>query len=373
MRHLIKISAITLCALFLFQSAAFAAEVNMQELNEKHLSDFENMDRVYKYDFMEKRAEEVKDNTEHIKDATAASLVLALGLMDTYDDFMFHEENLVTKSEFDAATAKLLKSSQKAGDEGLSYVTHLEAAEKMLSVIGYDVYRQKYNSSRAYVAEVAGKKAKILKDIPYNAEKNMTRGEFARLLYNTVLCDVIEVAVIGAKEEYVTNEGRNLLYMNFDSTLVKGCVTATNGISVFTEKAYESDMLEIDRVPYKTRIATSNDFLGRQAEAVVQKDSADRYYVIGLAPSQTDKTIVINSEDITSFDDDTIQYEGKEGKGKVSLKYVATVCYNGIQEPRNKLSDLIDQGGEIRIVNSEPNGNYDAVAISCAQTCQHNS
>ncbi len=363
MKKTVKILATTLSALLLMQTFAFAEEIDMQKLNEKHLSDFENMDRVYKYDFVEKREEEVIDDTEHINDANAVSLALSLGLMEIADDFKFHEENLLTKEEYDFAVSKFFMMYEPEKSEGIAYVTHLEAVDTMLSATGFDVYKDRYEHLSDYVFNVAGMKAKILNGISYNPQKNITRGEFARLLYNTLNCDVVEMQSAGAVENYVTDDGNNLLKKVFNAVLVDGCVTAANGISLFSDSISESDIIEIDRAEYIANIPISNDLLGRQVEAVVTMDDRDRFFVVGISESRYEKTVVIPSRDIVSFNGTSLIYNSENGQKRVNVGSVSKLCYNGTQKPVSELGDVIYSANEVRFVTSKRNGDYDIAVV----------
>lgn len=64
-------------------------------------------------------------------------------------------------------------------------------------------------------------------------------------------------------EEYRVADGRTLMAEVFDGVIVKGVVTAQNGMDIYTgESKIDDDRIEIDRMSYRLGNADPDDVFG---------------------------------------------------------------------------------------------------------------
>lgn len=363
MKQLHKIVAALMIMLLVLSPTVYGEE-NLQELIDQYLSDAINMDRVYAYDFIEKKAEA----TETVKDRAAINTVMALGIMNNLTEDTFGEDKFVTYTEFAEIILKLtvgevddIKEKYKAYSS-TKYATQHDAAYYLVGAIGYDIYERKYggDNPRTAVAEWAG----LLKGINFAGDKNITRGEFARMIYNALQKDMIIQTTFGKNAEFSLSEGKNLLGEKFNAVLIEDIVTAQDGVNLYSSAEIKKSTIEIGRVPYYTNKISVPDLLGYRVSAIAVDNGEQYFSLISLELSDKDETLELDLKDVYEINDSKILYTigNQDKKGSISaLKYI---MYNGKQETKERLKDLAGAEGRLRLCCSQRDGIYDIAIVS---------
>ena len=151
--------------------AAFAETPTLDELYEKYMSDVADIDRVYKYDFVEAREEEQEEKSTELQYPEAVQIVTALGIMDYLDDEDFGEGETVSFGEFTGIMDMLSDSidfSKASGYNDSMAVKSGDAVNFIIEAIGYHIFDGKYKieNPRHRTATELG----ILKGISFNPE-----------------------------------------------------------------------------------------------------------------------------------------------------------------------------------------------------------
>lgn len=359
---------VSLCLVFTLMASlsAFAAPPSVSELNEKYFSDMVDIDRVYKYDFVEAREEEEEIVEVVVKYPEAIQIVTALGLME-YSGDTFGEDEIVPFNEFAQILMKLSIGTEPYYEEVYSQYGDVratlmgEAVDYIIEAIGYHVFEGKYASANP--RHQIARQIDILDGISFNPDKAITKGELASIIAEAVQVDRVDLASVGEYANYAVIENSSILREEFSSIIVEGVVTAVPGMRLYSGKTLEGNEIEIDRAVYKVKDLDNARFFGHRVIAIVEiNDYNER--VISIEMSQDDNTVIIPISDIRSISSEKLTYyEGEEQK-RISLSGISTVTCNGEASNISLLSEpLLQKSGEIILCSVNSNTKYDVAAV----------
>lgn len=361
-----RILAVFVVVCLSFSQIAFAEET-IEQYMERYMSDLMKMDRVYKYDFVEKKVN--TEAAEVINDSEAINAVVALGIMNPLENGKFGEEQFVTVSEFDRIMLKLTTGNtsddEDAGDFVKKYVTQHEVAHELVALIGYDIYDRKYSGDnpRTYIAHDIG----LTRGIDFSGARNVTKGELARMLYNTLQTDIVEQTSFGGEIEYSKVKGKNLLGERFNAVVIEDIVTAQGGVNIYSNIKPKPFTIEIGRVPYYADGIILPDLLGHRVVAVALNDGREHLSLISVTVSSRDATLKLDFADISIINNSHISYTNGTKNKTVNMGAFSKILYNGKQVSRNELAGISGKDGELRLCSSQKNGDFDiAIAIEDA-------
>lgn len=366
-----KIIPIFLVVLMLTQTTAMATDKSeLPALIEKHMTGLVDMDRVYKYDYMEFDSIEEEIPQEVFKYHNAVNAVLALGLMEKLPDGTFSEQDAVPFKTFANIIMKLTTGYSAELEEAYAlypdtrYTNFDEAAYYLVGAAGYGVYesRQKGENPRSLLAQQIG----LTRGLTFGGEKNITRGELAQMILNTLQIDMIEQTTYGDKETFEKTEGKNLIGEIFDASFVYGTVTAQNGINLYVENSLEKDTISIDRVVYSLNGYKVGDVLGYQVQAVVRNEDNGAKSILGLSVDENDKTLSLALDGNTYTDGRYVYYYDavNNKEKKQSLAGIEQIILNDESITKEQLIEAIDTvEGEIRFGCTEQGGSYNLVLV----------
>lgn len=364
-----KIIPIFLVVLLFGQSAAYAAEVDLDALIRRHMTDLVDMERVFKYDYMQYQSD-IQDEviTETLKQHNAVHAVMALGLMETLENGTFGENEAVPFKTFANIVMRLTTGLMDELEEAYAaypdtrYTTFHEAAYYLVGAVGYDLYADKRGGEhpRSQVAASIG----LLKELDFAGEKNITRGELARMIFNALQIDMVVQTTFGSEEEYEKIKGHTLLSEKFNAALVYGMVTAQNGLNLYTEATMKEDTISIDRASYRLNGYQPGDLLGYRVQAVVCEADDGKYDVLGITVDEKDETIdlLLGSSVYTSGN--YLYYEADGKEKRVSLAALERIMLNDMMVSADELiAALPNAEGEIRISQTERGGSYTMAVV----------
>jgi len=208
----ILIAAVMLCSGTVFAQGRTPDEYTVEELMEKYTSDMIPSEKVHLYDYMTGITED--DDTEVLTQRNAVTAVLTLGLMENTADG-FNESGAVPYKDFAKIISRFVMGYGIYDDQydtypDNQYTTQKEVVNYLVEALGYDAWDARYpgENGRVLIAE----KIDLLSGIKYVGEKNITRGEFARILYNALATDVMEQTSFGDVSDFEISKGKTLVY-----------------------------------------------------------------------------------------------------------------------------------------------------------------
>ncbi|MBQ7794344.1 MAG: hypothetical protein IJ366_07495 [Clostridia bacterium] len=354
MNSIKKITASVLAAVLAAGSMAYAAD--------GYLEPYEYMDDIYKFD--------VGDFAEQANAVTGekqgkyyreGEIVSAFGFMDKESDGSFREEDNLTYTEL--AVAMLRINSGKNTDMESRYseleertVPMSEAVGFAASTLGYD-YLAKL---RGMTVDEAAAKYGMLDGLGYIPEKYITRGEFARLVYNLLELPMFVLDVSGKGGSF---DDEDTILERHDVIKIKGFLNGYQGVNVYAPKLMDKDSVYIDGVEYEYTTDTGAAALGDNVLAyAVREDNA----VIYLESNNQKENISFKLTDIENVSETGISYTLSDGTAKrVSLSDLDYIVYNGVRENNlSFLSALSEEDGTVKICRTEVNGRYNCVIVT---------
>lgn len=362
---------IALCLVFALTAgmSVFAEEATLDELYEKFMSDVTDIERVYKYDFVEARVEETEEESNVLKYPRAVQIVTALEIMEYMDDDNFGEDETVPFGEFTEIMTKLsdvfdFVNTSEYNDAAA--VTMGDAVNYIIEAIGYHIFDGKYDieNPRHRIANQLG----ILKGISFVPDKPVTRGELACMIAAALEIEMIDIAsVTGNSVSYEVIEDSSLLYDRFSAILVEGVVTALPGMRLYAGETLEEGTVEIDRVTYHADNLDCSRYFGHKVFAVIEiGDFYDN--VISIEISEDDNTLRIPISDIFTADSSKVMYYDEGQRKQVSLGSVTTVTCNGEASSLSLFNDeLLSKHGEVILSSGSGYSRYDVAAVRLYQ------
>ncbi len=373
---LAKIIPVLLVVTLLSQCVFVNAEIDIPSMLEDELSDMVGMDKVFKYDYIElNKSDEniaVEDTKEAFKFHNAVNVVTALDIMGYKDDGTFSEDEAVPYKEFASVILGLAMGdmpeieSQYANYPDNRYTTQDEAAHYIVGILGYDIYTEK-NGGTVSRAQIAIKNG-LFDDIDYNGEKNITRGEFAQLIYNALNSPMVEQTTFGETERYSKDEDNTLIMSKFDSEIVSGIVTSQFGISLYPNDYPEENTISIDRTPYMLGDYVVDEMLGHRALAVIKHERNDKRTILMVTKDQYDDTLAVPLDDTAYAAEGVFYYEVDGKERKINYSNIDRIIENSNQVTPAEFLDIVNSSdGEVRFA-SVNSSKYDLAIVMSPST-----
>ncbi len=359
----------------LMPTVAFAADTEAASevsMREKIIPELNYIDKVYQYDVSEedKAVEEEPLNSSTVttvkssKYPVAVGTVVGLGLMTLSEDGTFDEASLVTYNEYSAVVLRMLVGSPNAYHEGMhssedaaEVTTHEQAMIGIMDGLGYEDVCKK--TSYLKMATSIG----LLKGFSYSPEKNITRGELARLVYNALNVDRMIPTSYNASGEYTVERGSTLLWDIHKAVKVEGVVTAAEGVDLYSTVMPSDRYISIDRVEYLKGNVDDADLLGQQVFGYAVCDEDNKYTMVYLDIHQHNETINIPIANIQSINSQVLYYEDENGEQKKTLQGVKRILYNNdIVDDYALTASLLDKEGDITLCTLKDG--FDALIIN---------
>lgn len=369
-----KIISLLVLISMIFSSAVYAAEYDAESLINKHLSDSVDMDRVYKYDYYEKDEQDdtsQETGSKELQFPNAVNTMLALEIMSLDDSGTFNEDEFVSYREFAETIMRLSVGSidelseQYKNYPASRFATQHEAAYYLVGVLGYGVYDNRYGTSnpRSYCAQ----QIKLLNGIKFAGDKNITRGEFAQMIYNSLMIDMVEQTAYRTDGKFEISKGTNLLSGRFNAEIVQGMVTAQNGFDLYSNASGDENQIKISNATYSIRnLELTQNYLGYRVFAIAKEsDNDDIYELIAISVDENNGSFSVCSADITEYSTSSISYIADGKEEKVSIGSANRVLVNGASKSVSQFVDMLRNGaeGDIRFCREKSNGNVEAIVF----------
>lgn len=232
-----------------------------------------------------------------------------------------------------------------------------QAIRLMLYVMNYKVYLDSSGEDVRRTAQRAG-----LLDGLTLAGENITKGELAKLIYNSFSCKLMEMSGIsGLNMVFKESEDKTTLsYHNWK--MVEGRVTANDCTGLYySASACGVGSIRIDDVEYYEGDSMSGALLGYDVEAVCTDSGDFKEKLIYAVADGKAQTLLVDAKDIVSVSEDKLKYN--ESK-TISLRPDMCIIYNGVAVKFD--ASLLDiDYGEITFLSTGSSGaKYDIVLVN---------
>lgn len=251
-------------------------------------------------------------------------------------------------------------------------VTYEQALKLLVNVIGYETLAKErggYPSGFVIVAQEKG----ITKNVSFKQSAFATRGDVARLAYNTMKVDIMRQTKEGT---YTVENGTTLLterMEQYNCYWMSGQVTAIPKVGLSGNNMLKDDELEIDNIVYNSvyRIdeRDANELLGYHVEFFAEeKDGDSKRTIISMREKKDDNTkLFISQDQITSSDKEKITYSTDKNENDEKEAYLsknAKIIYNNRALKEYDDHFLSTLSGDITLLGDGDSNKYDIVYIN---------
>lgn len=248
-------------------------------------------------------------------------------------------------------------------------ITYSEALQCMLRVGGYSDYAAAvYGDSNEAVLRAASENG-ITKGVTADINSPITRNIMARIIYNTLFVDIMEVSQVlpGGDATYTAKDGETVLKSRMGIEVIKGRLNAVGPMSLLDGVVLDNSKLAVDDNIY----INSSDYhyydkLGYYGEFYVKTEDVTEAEVRFVAfDKHRNESITIVSDNIIKAELDSITYlEEATGKNKLlKLSDDLTVVYNGRVLSSYDESVFVPDYGKITVVDDNLLIIYDVKTI----------
>ena len=233
-------------------------------------------------------------------------------------------------------------------------ITYAEAVAILVRATGYEPQAQaKGGYPTGYL--VAGNSTGLTSGVNVASARSrstITRGEVAKLAYNSLNINLMEQTGFGNNEKYeITDE--TLLTAKHDAKLITGKVTAV-GSSALEGSGVDKNEIKIDDKIYNIGNADVRNVLGINVDAYISTASRTKNDVIAIVPGENKNAITtIKADDLEGVSENLITYVKGNKKLKMQIPTGSYVVYNGMAADESALK-MIDSG-YITVVENDKN------------------
>lgn len=242
------------------------------------------------------------------------------------------------------------------------FITYNEAIKMLVAVLNYDYASEVGGYPEGYLRIASS--LDITKKV-YTAG-DLTKGAAAQLIYNAMTAPFMEVESIkGTNITFKSNSDKSVLTELYDIYEGEGVVLA-NGRSAFVSGKVPSEMEEVligDTI-YKTGKSNVADLLGHYIEFYYIELDNDEFEIVTVLEDRAEE-LVIDSNRIISFENNTYRYEDEKGNTKrVRLEPDFDIMYNYDYPISGFKPDMMKpEMGRVRLIKSGKGGGYTSVMI----------
>lgn len=211
----------------------------------------------------------------------------------------------------------------------------------------------------------------LSKGVSASQDKLISRGEVARLAYNSLTIKLMEQTGFGSNINYEITD-KTLLTDKLNAELVTGKVEVVGSSALTGSDPLEKNQIQIDGKIYGMGKADVRNILGLTVDAYVTKKSSGKTQsLLAVIPADGKNTVLtVNADNIEKIENTgsamALYYFADADKSKKSTKANiesdAIVMYNGKTADKEKFA-VIDSGS-IVLLDSDGNSKYDIVFVN---------
>lgn len=217
------------------------------------------------------------------------------------------------------------------------------------------------------------KRIGLLDGISEDMSAVLNRTSAARLLYNALMSEYIEVYKITEESDgmYTYGKGNKKTYLRrvFDIELISGVVEGNeNTMLDVNDKTADEGSIIIDGKNVKGE--NLQQYLGYYVDCYARVNDKSIYNenVYTVISPDKNKTMTINADDLASFKDGEYIYYNKDGKQReVRISADADVVFNGKAMPDYKEEYMVPKSGSVTLISNN-NGLWNVVLVTYYNT-----
>lgn len=280
---------------------------------------------------------------EDVPEYWASGHIMAMvnnGIMSGYDDGLFRPKSAVT-------VAQMIKI--------------------LVNLTGYQVHAERaggYPQGYIYIASDID----ILNDINIeNRDREITKGEFTVMLYNTFTVPLLEQVTVGEKNKFRSDEAVTLLSQKLDIYETEGFVTALPYVSLDYNAPAGEGKIKIDDAAF-VYYGDAYSYLGSYVEVYYRQTEEDNLGEIIHISEDEGKSdyIIVSDEDIISVSSglDSFSYlDDDDDEVKIELDKKLMLIYNSKRMTYFTEDYLKPLQGTVKFCNTDSDGEYEFAIV----------
>ena len=245
-----------------------------------------------------------------------------------------------------------------------------EAVKAMLVILGYNQVNPQ-NDDAFYRKQ--GQSLKLLSGIRSAYNSPITKGELVKILTNSLDTGILKMDSMGSSASYTAETDKTLLNERFGTYKLSGVLQATSITGIGTFGAVRKGHILLGGYDIETDEDFS-DFLGMYITAYCKgnENLTELELLYGFPMSGRNKTLIVNTGDVTGVKGDTLYYELDERSKKVKIPNTATIIYNGKNYPLYSFATFMvsekTREGNVTFLDSDSDGKYETIFIKSYET-----
>lgn len=238
-----------------------------------------------------------------------------------------------------------------------------EQAAKVLAIAcGYNpsaTYNGGFIDGYVNIAVTAG----ITRGINKGVSDELTRGEFAVMLYNALNADAMITDFDGNNITY--QRGDSVLSEKFNIEEEKGILQATGNLSIYEDDSCSVGNVILGGEYYEAAGMMLDQYLGYEMEFYYDHSDPDNPVLVAARPTSRNTVYEIYSDDIE--EDSTVSrisyYDANERVRRIDISLLADFVYNGLGMSAFSDEDILLKNGYLRTIDNNGDGNADVVIV----------
>lgn len=345
MKKLINCLAVLIFILSAFGTNTYAANTDEYLL--------QSINALAAFGIIEEDPIDIDTEEELTRQEAAVWLSNALKLEGEYETSIFSDVSVGTKGA--NAILSLYDRNIISGFSGGKFrptetISYTDFAVMLVRILNYEEeadYQGGYPSGYIKQAEDLGLNKRVNK----SATKKLTIGDGAKILYN-------------ALDKDIKGFGGKFLEQYMDIYKVKGRVTADSKTSLTSADGASAGKIKIGDVFYECTIS-AEEWLGKDVVAYVM-ESGGRETLVHLEGGRKYDEITLDASSILRERSNrtTLVYNENDNLKNIRITPVADIIYNGKAYPDATAEEIIPRYGEIRLLDSDNNGEYDVLFVT---------
>lgn len=242
-------------------------------------------------------------------------------------------------------------------------MTKEQAVKVLVTLLGYQMQAIEKGGYPAGYLSVASE-LDLLKGMGDFSE-NITRKETAKLIYNALDIEVLQLVIKGDEITYQTIADETFLRKILGVSEIEGRVE-DNGYSSLNGKTNSSyNYVYVDGIRFKVTDDTEyiRDYLGRNVTVYYPEDENEEGFIYARV-SDKDKTITFSVRDFVKYSDDCITYMNDEQEKRIKIKPNAYMIYNGSGVGTFSEGDFKFNKGDITLITEKGESDVGVIVIN---------
>ena len=238
-----------------------------------------------------------------------------------------------------------------------------QAATVLVIACGYNPnasYAGGFSSGYMQIAASEG----INKGISKSGSEELTRGEFAVMLFNAMHADAMITNLDGSGIVY--ERGDSVLSEKFDMETERGILQIVGDTSIYEDKTCLAGYVQLGGVTYASNGISLDMYLGYELEFYYQDNGTGDLTLAAARPTTRNSVYQIYSSDIEENSTiSRIEYSDEKGRSrKVDISLLADFVYNGLGMSAFSDEDILLENGYLQTVDNNGDGQADVVIVS---------